>query len=99
MVEPKPPNHIIFSLIVFLLFCWVFGLIALIMGMQVSLSSLSQIAGSSSHLQVDSAWAAGDRNRARRLSASARGWNLAGMIVGTVVYVLAVVSAVASSAA
>ena len=38
VIEPKPPNHILLSLIVFLMFCWVFGLIALIMGMQVSLS-------------------------------------------------------------
>ena len=42
VVELKPRNHILFSLIVFLLFCWVFGLIALIMGMQVSLLSPSQ---------------------------------------------------------
>ncbi|CAI8036019.1 hypothetical protein GBAR_LOCUS20207 [Geodia barretti] len=82
VIEPKPPNHILLSLIVFLMFCWVFGLIALIMGMQ-----------------VDSAWAAGDGNRARRLSASARGWNLAGMIFGSVLYVTIVVSSVTSSAA
>lgn len=50
-------------------------------------------------LQVDSAWQAGDHVGAKRLSATARGWNLAGMIVGGVVYVLVVVAAIASSAA
>ena len=48
--------------------------------------------------QVDSAWASGDRDGARRLSAAARGWNIAGMIFGGVVWVLVVVSAVSGSA-
>ena len=48
---------------------------------------------------MDSAWASGDRSGARRMSAAARGWNIAGMIVGGIVYVLIVVSAVASTAA
>lgn len=35
VVEVKPPNYIVLSVIVFLCFCWVFGLIGLIMGLQV----------------------------------------------------------------
>ena len=35
IVEAKPPNHIILSVVVLVAFCWVFGLIALIVGMQV----------------------------------------------------------------
>ena len=49
-------------------------------------------------MQVDSVWASGDRDGARRLSAAARGWNIAGMIVGGTVYVLAVIASVASTA-
>lgn len=48
---------------------------------------------------MDSAWASGDRDGARRLSAVARGWNIAGFVVGTIVYVVAVASAVGSVAA
>lgn len=80
--EVKPPNYIALSIIVFLCFCWIFGLIGFIMG-----------------LQVDSAWASGNRDQARRLSAMARGWNIAGFIGGTVVYLIAVASAVSSAAA
>ena len=35
IIEAKPPNHIILSVVVLFFFCWIFGLIALIMGMQV----------------------------------------------------------------
>lgn len=45
--------------------------------------------------QVDSAWAAGDRDGSRRLSSAARGWNIAGIVVGVVVYVCIIVSVVA----
>ena len=49
--------------------------------------------------QVDSAWATGDREGARRSSAMARGWSLAGIIFGVVLYVVLVVVAAAVSAA
>ena len=50
-------------------------------------------------MQVDSAWASGDRDGARRLSAAARHWNIAGMIVGSILYVLVVIASIASAAA
>jgi len=48
--------------------------------------------------QVDSSWVAGDREGARRHSAAARGWNIAGIVVGVVVYVCAVIAVVATAA-
>ena len=37
-VEIKPSNYIVLSIITLLFFCWIFGLIGLIVGMQVSRS-------------------------------------------------------------
>ena len=50
------------------------------------------------HSQSDSAWASGDSARARRLSAAARGWNVAGIVFGVVVWLLVILSSVTSSA-
>ena len=47
--------------------------------------------------QVDSAWAAGDRDGSRRFSSAARGWNIAGIVVGVVVYVCLIVAVVAGT--
>lgn len=41
VIEAKPPNYIVLSLIVFLLFCWIFGLIGLIVGLQVRVHGIS----------------------------------------------------------
>ena len=49
--------------------------------------------------QVDSAWAAGDREGSRRYSSAARGWNIAGMVVGVVLYVCVIIGAVVGSVA
>ena len=49
--------------------------------------------------QVDSAWAAGDRDGSRRFSSVARGWNIAGIVVGVVVYVCLVIAVVAGTVA
>lgn len=35
VLEIKPPNYLILSIITMLFFCWIFGLVALIVGSQV----------------------------------------------------------------
>ena len=172
-VETKPPNYVLMSVIVMVGFCFLFGLIALLIGLQVSLSvhppplfhcnpgphswpvctcgsllptpplsphtshsllstppTLSpylplsplytSLSLSSPHLslslflslflflslslsplstvQSDSAWATGDRVRARRLSAAARGWNVSGIVFGVVVWLVVVLTSVTSTA-
>ena len=34
-MELKPPNYLVLSIITMVLFCWIFGLIGLLVGMQV----------------------------------------------------------------
>ena len=34
-VEIKPPNYVVLSIITLLFFCWIFGLIGLVVGLQV----------------------------------------------------------------
>ena len=36
-VEIKPPNYVVLSIITLLFFCWIFGLIGLIVGLQVGI--------------------------------------------------------------
>ena len=49
--------------------------------------------------QVDSAWAAGDRVRARQSSRKAKGWSVAGIIFGIALYVVIVIIAIAVNVA
>lgn len=35
VVDIKPPNYVVLSVITMIFFCWIFGLIALLSGMQV----------------------------------------------------------------
>ena len=49
--------------------------------------------------QVDTAWLNGDHEGARRLSTSARTWNIVGIVVGVILYVLIVVAVVAANVA
>ena len=49
--------------------------------------------------QVDSAWLSGDHEGARRLSGSARMWNIVGIVAGVILYVVIVVAAVIANVA
>ena len=49
--------------------------------------------------QVDTAWLNGDHDGARRLSTSARTWNIVGIVVGVILYVIVVIAAVAANVA
>lgn len=50
-------------------------------------------------IQVDSAWLNGDHDGARRLSNSARMWNIVGIVLGVILYVVIVIAVVAANAA
>lgn len=49
-----------------------------------------------SAVQVDQAWASGDRDAARRKSVAARNWNIVGLIVGVLLYLSATIAVVVS---
>ena len=46
--------------------------------------------------QVDQAWESGDRDAARRKSVAARNWNIAGFVVGILLYLSATVAVIVS---
>ena len=85
LIQRKPDNYIVLSVLTLLCCCWLFGLVALMYGMQVFTISCSlgeyKICCC---VQVDSAYTRGNVAAAQTASRAAKTWNIVGIAVGCV---------------